>query len=230
MKAPFRFAPIRFVLVAFLALVLGVLLPGRAGAQEAPTVPATPAALPARQANFAWDKTRLIASFSYRDAIDAPLTQKLSSGLPTIIAMRAYVMRQGEDTPVALAVQSCRVVFDLWEEVYRVTITSRGGVRDQPVLNVEGVLRQCAEARDLPIADKSYLRAGTPHFLAVRVDINPFSQEMLDQMRTWVQRPTGSTGIGPSDALFGSFVSLFVKSMRGTSDRTLNFRTQTVSP
>ncbi|WP_394850772.1 hypothetical protein LZC95_25360 [Pendulispora brunnea] len=221
--------PLRFALAAVVALLLGIVLPGRAEAQEASPEPSTAAALPARQANFAWDKTRLIASFSYRDAIDAPLTQKLSSGLPTIIAMRAYVMRQGEDTPVALAVQSCRVVFDLWEEVYRVTVTSRGGVRDQPVLNVEGVLRQCAEARDLPIADKSYLRAGTPHFLAVRVDINPVSKEMLDQMRTWVSRPTGSTGIGPSDALFGSFVGLFVRSI-GSSDRTLRFRTQTVVP
>jgi hypothetical protein len=39
----------------------------------------------------------------------------------------------------------------------------------------------------------------------------------------------GSTAIAPGNALFGAFVGLFVKSI-GTSDRTLQFRTQTVTP
>jgi hypothetical protein len=52
---------------------------------------------------------------------------------------------------------------------------------------------------------------------------------MLEQMRRWVMRPTGSTGIAPSDALFGSFVGLFVRQI-GTSDRTLRFRTQVIVP
>jgi hypothetical protein len=50
---------------------------------------------------------------------------------------------------------------------------------------------------------------------------------MLEQMRRWVSRPAGSTGIGPGDALFGSFVGLFVRQI-GTSDRTLRFRSQPV--
>jgi hypothetical protein len=48
-------------------------------------------------------------------------------------------------------------------------------------------------------------------------------------MRKWVTRPAGSTGIGPGDALFGSFVGLFVKGI-GKADRTLQFRTQTIPP
>jgi hypothetical protein len=50
----------------------------------------------------------------------------------------------------------------------------------------------------------------------------------VEQMRRWMSRPTGSTGIGPSDALFGSFVQLFVRQI-ATSDKTLTFRTQTVT-
>jgi hypothetical protein len=60
------------------------------------------------------------------------------------------------------------------------------------------------------------------------VDVNPVSQEIVDQMRRWMSRPTGSTGIGPSDALFGSFVQLFVRQI-ATSDATLTFRTQIVT-
>lgn len=191
--------------------------------------PAEPAKLPARSANFAWDKTLLRASFSFRDALEPPLAQKLSSGLPMTVAMRAYVLREGETDPVALAVRTCRVVYDLWDEIYRIKTAGPGGERDTAAINADGVLRQCFEARDFPVVDRTVLRAGAAHYLGVIVEINPVSPQMLEQMRKWVSRPTGSTGIGPSDALFGSFVGLFVRNI-GTSDKTLRFRTQTLTP
>lgn len=210
--------------------LLGVAaIPEGAQAQEKPpsaaVPPTAPADLPSRQANYAWDKQLLRASFSFRDVMTPALNQKLASGLPTVIAMRAYVLETGEDTPKALAVRSCRIVYDLWDEVYRVKVTGPGGERDLAVLNVEGVLRQCAEARDLPVVDKKLLKPGKDHFLGVIVDVNPVSPQMLEQMRRWVSRPTGSTSIGPSDALFGSFVGLFLRQI-GNSDATLRFRTQ----
>jgi hypothetical protein len=214
------------------ARVLGLVLVsvsalGEARAQDA-RAPAS-ADLPRRQANYAWDKSLLRASFSFRDVVAPPLTQKLSSGLPMVIAMRAYVLREGDETPVALAVRTCRVVYDLWDEVYRIKLTVAGGDRDLAVINVEGVLRQCAEVRDLPVVDRSVLPPNQAHYLGVIVDVNPVSPQMLEQMRRWVARPSGSTGIGPSDALFGSFVGLFVRQI-GTSDRTLRFRTQSWKP
>jgi hypothetical protein len=192
--------------------------------------PTNPAQLPSRRANYAWDKTLLRATFSFRDVMDdKALTDKLSSGLPNVIAMRAYVFREGEVNPVALTVRTCRIVYDLWDEVYRLKITGPGVDRDTAAINVEGVLRQCAEARDLPVVDRPLLTAGRAHFLAVIVDVNPVSPQMLAQMRQWVSRPTGSTGIGPGDALFGSFVGLFVRQI-GASDKTINFRTQSFTP
>jgi hypothetical protein len=197
--------------------------------------PPKPEELPRRQANFAWDKndktgqTILRASFSYRDLVDKAMSDKLTSGLPTVIAMRAYVLREGEASPVALAVRTCRISYDLWDEVYRLKIASAGGERDSAALNLEGVLRQCAEARDLAIVDKAILAPGKPHFLGVIVEVNPVSPQMVAQLRQWVSRPAGSTGIGPGDALFGSFVGLFVRQI-GTADRTLRFRTQPISP
>jgi hypothetical protein len=199
-----------------------------ASAQQ-PQQPTNPAQLPSRQANYAWDKTLLRASFSFRDVMEKALTDKLSSGLPNVIAMRAYVFREGETSPVALTVRTCRVIYDLWDEVYRLKVTGPGVDRDTAAINVEGVLRQCAEARDLPVVDRPLLTAGRVHFLAVIVDVNPVSPQMLAQMRQWVSRPTGSTGIGPGDALFGSFVGLLVRQI-GTSDKTLLFRTQSFTP
>lgn len=216
--------------IAFmLSCALAAPLPPRVAWAQAESKPLTPADLPRRGANFVWDKSLLKASFSYRDVADAAFLRKLSSGLPTVIAMRAFVLEDGKTEPLALTVRTCRVVYDLWDEVYRIKLTIPGGERDIAVLNVEGVLRQCVEARDLPVVDRALLRPASPHFLGVIVDINPVSPQMLEQMRRWVSRPTGSTGITPGDALFGSFVGLFVRSI-GASDATLRFRTQTFTP
>jgi hypothetical protein len=218
-------APLRTVL-----LLLVAAMPAVAAAQEPgpPQRPAHPAALAARQANYAWDKDLLRASYSYRDVLlDPALVKKLASGLPMVIAMRAYLYRKGDDTPIALAPRVCHVVYDLWDEVYRVHVSEPEHERDQAAV-LDGVLRLCTEARDLPIVRRGLLDAGQPYFLGVVVDVNPVSQEMLDQMRRWMSRPTGRTGIGPSDALFGSFVQLFVRQV-ATSDTTLTFRTQIVT-
>lgn len=216
MRAARRFA---------LALVIAAVVPAAAGAQQPvpPQQPAHPAALAPRQANYAWDKDLLRASFSYRDVLSKPaLLDKLSSGLPMVIAMRAYLYPDGSDTPVALAPRVCRVVYDLWDEVYRVHVSEPERERDQAAV-LDGVLRICTEARDLPIVRRGLLTAGKPYFLGVVVDVNPVSPQMLEQMRRWMSRPTGSTGIGPGDALFGSFVQLFVRQL-ATSDETLTFR------
>jgi hypothetical protein len=198
-----------------------------APAQERPP---NPGALPPRLANYAWDHNLLRASFSYRDVLSDPLlANKLSNGLKTVIAMRAYVYREKQDTPVALTVRSCEVAYDLWEEVYRVHVDDPESKRDQAVLDVKGVLRLCTEVQNLPVVGRALLTAGESYFLGVVVEVNPVSQDMLDQMRRWMSRPTGSTGIAPTDALFGGFVQLFVRQI-ASSDKTLTFRTQDVVP
>jgi hypothetical protein len=226
-----RLRILRAVLLGAAVGVAASLTPFDVDAQQppAPQQPAHPAALPRRQANYAWDHDVLRASFSYRDVVTDPaIVEKVSSGLPMVITMRAYLYREGEDAPIDLAAKICRVTYDLWDEVYRVHVTEPGRDRDQAAV-LDGVVRLCAEARDLPIARRSLLAPGQSYFLGVVVDVNPVSPEIVDQMRRWMSRPTGSAGIGPSDALFGSFVQLFVRQI-ATSDRTLTFRTQSVSP
>lgn len=227
-------ARLRALALAGLVVAVGAITPSAAHA-DPPAAPPSPQQLPSRQANYAWTKTAkgnvvLSASFSFRDMLDDPaMQQKLASGLPTVIAMRAYVLRDGAPDPVALAVRTCRVVYDLWDEVYRIKVSDPAGDRDIAAFKQESVIRNCGEARDLVVADRSLLVAGKPHFLGVIAEVDPVSPQMLDQMRKWVSRPAGSTGIGPGDALFGSFVGLFVRQI-GTAARTLRFRTQEVTP
>ena len=223
----------RVLLFAALVALLMTISPAVAEAQ-APPAPSNPAQLPERAATFSWEPQPkgpdlLMASFSYVDVLDAAFRSKLSNGLPHVVVMRAYFWREGEAEPLALAARTCRVTYDLWEEVYRLKISGPGGERDTAAYNVDGVLRQCFEARKVQITDRSFLTTGKPHLLGVLVEVNPVNAQMVEQMRKWVTRPAGSTGIGPGDALFGSFVGLFVRNI-GQAERTLRFRSQSFTP
>jgi hypothetical protein len=226
---------------AIALLAAGIARTEIAGAEE-PVPPTSPAQLPEHKANFAWDRTLLRASFSYEDVLKTAadpsgnvLRAKLSNGLANVLVMRAYLFEAGATSPIALAAKACNVTYDVWDEVYRIKLTSSEGTRDPaatftpPKGSVEGVLKICAETQDLPIGDRTILRPGASYFLAVIVDLNPVSEEMLAQLQKWVQRPMGSTAIAPGNALFGAFVGLFVRSI-GASDRTLQFRTQAIAP
>jgi hypothetical protein len=186
--------------------------------------------LQVRQASLAFDeKQTLRVSIGYRDVVDAATVAKLMGGLPTTIVMRAYVFREsGGGAPLAAAFKTCRVIFDLWDEVYRIEIAQTGGtdvVTASPTL--EGVLRRCAEADRLAVIGRA-LPANTNFYLGGIVEVNPVSPEMLERIKRWVSRPSGTSTSAPGDALFGSFVGLFVARI-GSADRQIAFRTQSFS-
>jgi hypothetical protein len=209
-------------------LVLAALL--RAPDARAQTPPPTaPSQLPSRTANFAWDQSLLRATFSFTDIIDGPIGQKLSNGPTSTIVVRALVFRDDDATPVTLALQTCAVTYDLWEDVYKIKLTTSAGTRDLAVANLAGVTRTCGKAQDLAIATRSAFKTGVAHFLAVLVDVNPVNATMRAQMRQWMQRPAGSVEVGPGDALFSAFVGLLLRDV-AQSDRTLEFRTQAFVP
>jgi len=191
--------------------------------------------LPRRTATFSWEAqaqgkpaNTLTATFSYKDVLDG-MNEKLASGLPMVIAMRAYVFREGETKPVALAVRTCKVSYDLWEDVYRIRLTTASGEQSLATPGIPGVTRNCAEVTKLPVADRALLTAGKAHFVGVIVEVNPIDAAQLEAMRQWISRPAGSTGIGPGDALFGAVVGVFAKQI-GKADKTLRFRTPSVTP
>jgi hypothetical protein len=205
-----------FVLVASSMLTLAATVQ----AQEAQSV---------RQANLVIDDAQVLrASIAYHDVVDAPTITKLRGGLPTTIAMRAYVFRDNGGPALAATFKACKVVYDLWDDLYRLEITQAG--RPNEVTNsltIEGVLRRCAETDRLAIVSRSLLSPPGSYYLAVIVEVNPVSPEMLERIKRWVSRPTGTSTTAPGDALFGSFVGLFVARV-GTADRQITFRTQSV--
>jgi hypothetical protein len=216
-----------FLALSALGLV-AVASPRPAAAQDS-SPPKTPAALPARNAEILADGRVVKMSTAFRDVVDAEISRKLLSGLPTVITMRGYLFRETGGDPIALTARSCHIVYDLWDEIFRIQISQPGGQMSAVAVNVEGVLRNCAEARKLPLVERALMKDNVRHFVAVLVEVNPVSAEMLDRIKRWVTRPNGSTAIGPGDSLFGSFVGLFVARI-GDADRKLAFRTQAFVP
>lgn len=187
------------------------------------------AQLAVRPATFAWDKTNVLrGTFSYRDAIDDKIKKRLSNGLPVTIVMRGYVYRTAGGDPVALTAHQCKVAYDIWNEVFRVVVN---GAAKPPVVNMNGVFRLCTDMADLPISDRATLKGkGTDYYLAVKVEVNPVSAKLLKDMERWVTRPLGvSGGLTAGDALFASFVSVFMK-QQISADRTVEFKTAAFPP
>jgi hypothetical protein len=212
----------RLSLAAFVFLVIALiaLVPRTAHAQA----PAPPPFVD-KTATFVWDPAVLKMTLAYRDILDAEIEKKLSSGITTVIVMYAGVYEDGSTSVVAASAKKCSVKFDVWEEVYVVKITQPGGERTELSPNIKGVLRRCVEAQELPLVDRTLLKVDGKYRVQGFVQVNPISKEIHERIKAWVSRPSGQTNVGAGDALFGSFVGLFVARI-GNADREIRFRTQ----
>lgn len=213
---------LRLVAVSALAAAAPLTSARPLAAQGAPKAAAK---LTTRTAKLAVERGIVDVTVAYRDVFDGASLRKLTTGLPAVVTTRSYVFREAGGDPIALAAKSCRVVYDLWDEVFRIDVVQPGGSSKRVALNVEGVLRLCAEARRMPLVEQALLSRGERYFAAFIVEVNPLSPEMLERIKRWVARPAGSSALGPADALFGSFVGLFVTRVQ-SADRRLSFRTQ----
>jgi hypothetical protein len=94
---------------------------------------------------------------------------------------------------------------------------------------LEGVLRRCAEASDLLVAHQSQLTPGVPVDLEGKVQVNPVSPLVLQKIKRWVSRPTGTSTAAPGDALFSTFTGLFLQRI-GDAEHEVGFSTSLVVP
>jgi hypothetical protein len=185
---------------------------------------AAPPAVPERPARVRDNGQRVTLSVEFPELFDAALARRLDSGLATTVVTRAYLTAEGSARAEALAVQTVRVAYDLWDEVYVVEISDERGRRVVREQKRQAALARLAALDALPIVDSARLSAGARYRLAVIVEVNPVSPALLGQVRRWLSRPRDS---GPTDgeSAFGSFVSLFVNIKVGEAERVLRFRT-----
>lgn len=178
-----------------------------------------------------WDTEAklLYLTVGFRDVIDAELRAKLSRGLPTTIVLTAAVYRSGAAQPLSTTAHTCKVTWHVWEEAYRVEITRPGGSQVRWTTTVEGVLRRCADVRRLLAGTALQIPINTPLFCSAKVQVNPLSPEVLQKLKLWVLRPSGTGTAAPSDALFSTFTGLFLQRV-GEAERELKFNSRSALP
>jgi len=216
-----------------------ILLLALAGALLATTAFAQEKEAPKRDVRFEWDADRreLSADVSFRDAIDSDILRKLTRGLPTTIVFTATLYRAGTRNPLSTTAQTCKVTWLVWDEIYLVEIAQPPGrSRTDKALTASGVVRRCLNAVGLFVADGKQIPGATAKpprdvalYLEAKVQINPVSAELLQRIKRWVSRPSGTSTAAPGDALFSTFTGLFLQRI-GNAERELNFTTKSAVP
>lgn len=207
-----------------LACTASLLLPAAARAQARP--------VSTRDVLFEWDAEAklLYLSVGFRDVIDQELQAKLSRGLPTTIVLSAAVYRAGATgQPLSTTAHTCKVTWHVWEEAYRVEITRPGGSQIRWTTTVEGVLRRCADVRRLLSGTALQIPLNTALSCSAKVQVNPLSPEVMQKLKLWVLRPSGTGTAAPSDALFSTFTGLFLQRV-GDAERELKFNSRPTLP
>jgi hypothetical protein len=176
-----------------------------------------------------WSGQLPLLSFSTRDFVDKRVAEKLDSGLPQRIVTRVYAYPEGGTEPISVSALSCRVVYDLWEGVYRVQEQTATSDRTRTLPDRAAVMSACLDVRTLALGDATAFgkyRGRSIYFAAI-IELNPVSPDTVQRIRRWLSKSNGSQLRG--DAFFGSFVSIFVSRRMGSAEHTLAFRSATYS-
>jgi hypothetical protein len=175
---------------------------------------------------FAERGDELVVTASFTELFSKDDYDKLSTGLPTTVVVRAYVFRVGQELPVTYALASLRVVYDLWDEVYVVRVETRAGRSNRRFRQRAEALKAVTELERFPVASLHDVPIGPHHLLAMVIELNPVSSDQMAEMRRWLTRPAGSASLDRSTSFFGSFVSVFVNPKLPEADRVLRIRSQ----
>jgi hypothetical protein len=217
----------RLVLAKFATLLASLLLVLQAHEALAQT------SLPRLSAKYYWssDGSGVLADFSFSAALDAEMQTKLSRGLPTSLVFTGLVYARGKGEPISTTVQTCRVTWHVWEEMYRVEITRSNSpaVRRHWTPTVAGVTRRCAQAEGLLIADRGQVGSKPTLFIRGKLQINPISPEVYSKIRRWISRPARTRTVTTGSALFSTFTGLFMQRIED-AERTISIETQMGSP
>ncbi len=178
-----------------------------------------------RPMGLKWKGTGPLLSFSALDFSDQKVRRELLSGLPQTIALRVYAYRDVASRPLAVWARSCRVVYDLWEEVFQVQLTTHQGARSLSLKSLDAVQNACLSIQSVPIGGAGDFK---PHrrkrvYFAIIIEFNPLSDGTVEKIRRWLAR-SGQGGPLRGEAFFGSFVSIFVNRRIGSAERVLRVR------
>ena len=156
---------------------------------------------------------------------DASNYEGLGTGIESTVVIRIQITPQDSDDPVAEQLIRRSVVYDVWDEVYRLQLDERGGQKKFQVKYRAEALKWLTAIEDLPVAPLAVLPLEKVFVLKMVVELNPVSRETLAEVRRWLSQGNGG-GLDRGGAFFGSFVSVFYNPKIADADRVLRIRSQ----
>jgi hypothetical protein len=165
-------------------------------------------------------------SVGLQDLFQAPDRERLRSGFVSRVVIRAELYRDGERRPTAIADQRSDILYDLWDERFRVTVLDRNGPREHTADTVQEAILLATVLSRFAVAELPGLVPNAIYRLRFRADLNPLSEDLVKEVRRWLRRAPGQGRAGSSDSVFGSVVSIFVNPHVEESDRQLTFWSQ----
>jgi hypothetical protein len=179
-----------------------------------------------RRMDFAERSGNLAVTASFADILDRRARAELASGLATTLVLRVYVYRRRSELPVSFVVARIRLVYDLWDEVYIVRTEGPVGTRTRRYRGRADALRAFTQLAEFPVAPLERIAIGPHHFVAMVVELNPVSPELLAEVRRWLSKPAGDRGLDTGSSFFGSFVSVFSNPKLPEADAVLRLQSQ----
>jgi hypothetical protein len=212
------------------ALVLAALLAALTAGWW-PNVARADEQLPERKIGLAATGRTLQVSVGLQDLFTQAARERLTSGFATRVLIRVQLLRHGETEPLAVAFQRVEIVYDIWDEKFRVRAThGTGSDRELTVTTADQAIFAATALVRFPVELEAPLRPGERYNLAFRGDLNPLSPELVGEVRRWLRQPAGAQrrpGTGGGDSFFGNFVTVFVNPQIEDSERQVRFLSQT---
>jgi hypothetical protein len=171
---------------------------------------------------------RLAVSVGLQDLFwPEDVERRLRSGFQSRVLLRVELWREGDKQPTARVFRRSDIVYDIWDERFRITNLDTGPpVRSQTAAPGEAIEAATA-LRRFPVTDLVNLVPGAVYQLRFWAYLNPLSEELVKDVRRWLLRPPGQGRSGAGESFFGSMVSIFVNPNIEESERQLSFRSQT---
>ena len=128
-------------------------------------------------------------------------------------------------TPLAQGLLQYTILYDIWEEKFRVRQEGPRKQRDYVLPSMEAVIQTCAGIEALPLAPLIELPRDVRARVEVRITVNPVSREVRRNVREYLANPDGSGRLGSPRSFFGSFSRIFVNEKELQADAVYTYRT-----
>ncbi len=159
---------------------------------------------------------RLRVTLDLSPAFPTDLARQLGNGLTNVIAVHVALSPEHGEDPVAFYGREIDILYDVWEETYRVTVKDVEADRprsQQLVLRDFPALRKfLADLRGVDLGPAWVVAAGS-WVLQTRIEVNPVSKELLERTREFIANPpAGSRMGGSSRSVLGVMASYLLRS------------------